>query len=111
MITIQTIRTALEAADPYTEMDLLIRIEMNTGRKVIDIFNDINPLVDKTLETVGLTEEGEEAFLGTIDALTGGCRPESNYYDPPNPAQSLINGVALPSTTFSQVSTSGQSSD
>jgi hypothetical protein len=77
-------------------MDQLVRAEMNTGRKVRDIFDDINPLVDEALDTPGLTEDGEEALWGTLDALTGNCHQDSCYYDPPGVAQSTGNHVNSP---------------
>lgn len=84
MITLDAIRTAVLAPDPYTRMDDLVRAEMTAGRKVREIFDDINPLVNTVLDIPGLTEDGEEAFLGTLDALTGNCHRDSCYYDPPN---------------------------
>ncbi|HET6573983.1 MAG TPA: hypothetical protein VFG68_10305 [Fimbriiglobus sp.] len=85
MISLDAIRTAVLAPDPYTRMDDLVRAEMAAGRRVKVIFDDINPLVNTVLDTPGLTADGEDAFLGTLDALTGGCHPDSNYYDPPAP--------------------------
>ena len=82
MITLDAVRAAVLAPDPYTQIDRLIRAELAAGRKVKDIFGDLNPLVDDTLDTPGLTEDGEEAFLGALDALTGNCHPTSCYYDP-----------------------------
>jgi hypothetical protein len=96
MITLDAIRSAILAADPYTQMDQLVRAEMNTGRKVRDIFDDINPLVDEALDTTGLTEDGEEALWGTLDALTGNCRSDQCYYDPPGVAQSTGTHANLP---------------
>lgn len=84
-MTLDAIRTAILAPDPYTQMDRLVRAEMNAGRKVKEVFDAINPLVDAALETPGLTEDGEEAFLGTLDALTGNCHPNCQYKDSPAP--------------------------
>jgi hypothetical protein len=33
-----------------------------------------------------LTEDGEEALLGALDALTGNCHRDCQYHDPPRPA-------------------------
>jgi hypothetical protein len=96
MITLDAIRSAILAADPYTQMDQLVRMEMSAGRKVRDIFDDINPLVDEVLDTPSLTEDGEEALWGTLDALNGNCRSDQCYYDPPSAAQSTGNPTSLP---------------
>jgi hypothetical protein len=82
MITLEAILAALSAADPYAGMDRLVRAEMAAGRKVDDVFNDLNPLTDAALDAPGMTDDGEEAYLGTLDALTGGCHPDSCYTDP-----------------------------
>jgi hypothetical protein len=84
VITLDSIRAAVLAPNPYTEMDRLVRAEMGAGRKVKEIFDSISPLVDEALEIEGLTEDGEEAFLGTLDALTGNCHRDCQYKDPPN---------------------------
>jgi hypothetical protein len=84
MITLEAIRSALLAPDPYTRMDQLVRAEMTAGRRVREIFDDINPLIDEALGTPGLTGDGEEALLGTLDALTGDCHRDCQYKDPPD---------------------------
>src|SRR5438094_284688 len=83
MIDLDAIRAAMLASDPFTQLDRLVRAEIAAGWKVKDIFDAINPLVDHVLDTPGLTDNGEEAFLGTLDALTGNCRADQCYYDPP----------------------------
>ena len=83
MITLDAIRAAMLAPDPYTQMDGLVRAELAAGRRVRDIFDSLSPLVDAALDTPGLTEDGEEVFLGTLDALTGMCHPNCQYKDPP----------------------------
>jgi hypothetical protein len=98
VITLDAIRTAVTASNPYDEMDRLVRAELAAGRKVKEVFDAINPLVDTVLETPGLTAGGEEAFLGTLDALTGGCHRNSNYYDSPGTAPPAgAEGVNRPS--------------
>ncbi|MDB5312006.1 MAG: hypothetical protein JWO38_6208 [Gemmataceae bacterium] len=44
MITLDAIRAAISAPDPYTQMDRLVREEMSAGRKVKEIFDAIHPL-------------------------------------------------------------------
>ncbi|MCE9567598.1 MAG: hypothetical protein K8U57_36825 [Planctomycetes bacterium] len=84
MITLDAIRAAILASDPYTQLDQLVRTELSAGRKVKEVFEAINPFVDEALDTPDLTEDGEEAFLGTLDALTGNCHRDCQYIDPPN---------------------------
>jgi hypothetical protein len=81
MMTLHTIRGAVQTPDRFAQMDRLIRAELDAGRKVKEIFEELRPLVDSVLETSGLTDDGEEAFLGTLDALSGNCHSNSQYRD------------------------------
>jgi hypothetical protein len=81
MMTLHTIQSAIRAPDPFDQMDQLIRAKLDAGRTVKEIFEDLRPLVDSVLETSGLTVDGEEAFLGTLDALSGNCQPDSQNQD------------------------------
>lgn len=83
MITLADIRAAAAAPDPYAQMDRLVRAELAGGRRVRDIVAEVGPLVDPVLETPGLTEDGEEAFLQTLSALLGQCPRSQAYQDPP----------------------------
>lgn len=83
MITLDAVRAAVAAPDPYEAMDRLVRAELAAGRRVQDVYVGLGPLVDPVLDTPGLTEDGEEAFLGTLDALTGNCDSDQWYADPP----------------------------
>jgi hypothetical protein len=95
MITLDAVREAVAAPDPFTQMDTLVRGEMAAGRQVLEVFDQLRPLVDAVLlDTPGLTEDGEEAFLGTLDALTGNCHPDCCYYDSPGPSHT--NGTGRP---------------
>ena len=94
MITLAAIRDAVLTPDPYTKMDEIVRTEMSAGHKVRAILDAINPLIDTVLDTPGLTPDGEEAFLGTLDALTGDCDPDQCYYDPPDTVRPHDPGTA-----------------
>ena len=83
MITLDAIRIAITAADPFERIDRLVRAELAAGRRVGDVLEDLRPHVDTVLDTPGLTEDGEEAFLGALDALSGNCHPDCRYTDPP----------------------------
>lgn len=84
MITLEAVRNAVAAPDPYTRMDQLVRQEMASGRRVREIIEQFKPIVDDALDTPDLSEDGEEAILGTLDALMGNCRADQRYVDPPN---------------------------
>jgi hypothetical protein len=88
MISLNTVRTALLADDPYTAIDRLIRLELDSGRTTSQIFDELNQMLDAARETPGLGEDGEEAIFGALDALQGNCHPDCNYYDRPNVSQS-----------------------
>lgn len=83
MISLQSIRKAILDTQPYSELDRLIQNELSTGRKVKEILEEMKPLIDEVLATPGMNEDGEEAFLGTLDALLGNCRKEQSYSDRP----------------------------
>ena len=72
------------SADPYTELDQLIRAELSAGRTVRQITKEFLPILNDALEMPGLTEDGEESLRGTLDALTGDCHRDCQYNDPPN---------------------------
>ena len=74
----------MSAANPFDAMDRLVRVELASGRTTSQIVGDIRPYIDAALETPGLSEDGQEAFLSTLDALTGDCRADQCYQDPTN---------------------------
>jgi hypothetical protein len=84
MINLEAVRSALLSSDPYEQMDQLVRAELAAGRKTGEIVDDFRPLIQSTLDIPTLTEDGKEAFLSTLDALTGNCRVDQCYQDPPN---------------------------
>jgi hypothetical protein len=89
MITLDTLRKALLSGSPFDEIDRLVVTELSAGRSTRQVFDEMNPLVDRVLETPGLTEDGEEALWGTLDALTGDCHPDCQYKDPPQKSLSI----------------------
>jgi hypothetical protein len=86
MITLDALRTALLAPDPYDGIDRLIRAELATGRKTAAIHDELLALVKPVRATPGLTGDAEEALFGALDGLTGSCHPDSAYQDPPEPS-------------------------
>ena len=105
MITIQSVRAAVLASDPYTEMHDLVRNEMSAGRKVKEVLDSINPLVAEALDLPDLSEDGEEALLGTLDALTGNCHRDCQYKDLPetplpNHGEFRISTHPTPATAY-----------
>lgn len=98
MISLSSIRFALLSDDPFMEMDRLIRSRLAVGRSTREIFDELNPLLDLARSTPGITENGEEALFGTMDALTGDCHPDCRYVD--SPAQSLsISTKTVPASS------------
>ncbi len=85
MISLATIRAAVLSEQPWTKLDAIVRAEMAVGRKVKEIFSDLKAIKDEVWDTPGLSEDGEDAFGDTLDALTGNCRREYCYEDPPKP--------------------------
>lgn len=98
MISLDTLRPALLSADPYAAVDRLVRAELAAGRTTGQIFDDLNPLVDQARATPGMTQDGEEALFGALDALTGDCHPDCQYKDRPNDTRPTKNGIARSTT-------------
>jgi hypothetical protein len=87
MISLETLRQALLSADPFSELDRLVRVELGAGRTTQQVFDDLNPMIDVVLATLGVTEDGEEALFGALDTLSGNCHPDCEYRDLPRDAQ------------------------
>jgi hypothetical protein len=97
MITLESLRSALLSTDPYEAVDRLVRSELGSGRRTREIFNEINSMLHEVRLTDGLTEDGEEALFGTLDALLGHCHEDCRYKDPlgiASPPQSKIDSLA-----------------
>ena len=86
MIPFDAVRGAVLADQPWSRLDELVRAELAAGRTVNDIFKELKAMADQVLDIPGLTEDGEDAFGDTLDALTGNCHPDGQYHDPPRPA-------------------------
>jgi hypothetical protein len=84
MMTLDGVRAAILSAEPFAEMDRLVRSELGAGRTTGQLVDDLRPIIDDALDTPGLTDDGEEAFLSVLDALTENCRPDQWYSDPPD---------------------------
>jgi hypothetical protein len=92
MISLEALRTALLSADPYAEIDRLVRAELAAGRSTRQLFDELYPLADAARSTPGATKDSEEALFGALDALTGNCHPDCQYTDPPRPAGPNVPG-------------------
>ncbi len=94
MITLEATRKAILSGDPYTEMDRLVRHELAAGRNTDQITSDFRPWLDAALDTPNLPTDGEEALLSALDALTGNCRADQCYQDPPQATLPTDPGTA-----------------
>ena len=83
MLTLDAIRTAAMADQPWARLDELVRAEMAAGRRVREVAGDFDRLADELWSTPGLPEDGFDAFGDTMDSLTGNCHSKSRYYDTP----------------------------
>jgi len=97
MISLDALRSAVTADRPYTEIDRLVRAELGAGRTTRQVFDDLQCLVDAAVNTPGLTEDGQEALFGALDALTGDCHRDCQYHDPPRPAGPAVAPASTPS--------------
>ena len=86
MLTLDAVRAAILSDRPWSQLDELVRAEQAAGRKVREIYADLMGMADEIDATPGLTEDGSDAFGDALDALTGMCHRDRQYYDPPGVA-------------------------
>lgn len=84
MLTLDAVRTAVLSDQPWTRLDELVRAGLSSGRTTRQIYKSLMDMADEIDTTPGLTEDGSDAFGDVLDALTGYCRQECQYNDPPN---------------------------
>jgi hypothetical protein len=87
-MTLDEVRIALRNPTPWSALDNLVRNEQAAGRKVKDIYADLQGLVEPVRALERPSEDADDAMMDTLDALAGNCRLESCYFDPP--------GLSLP---------------
>ena len=97
MITLEAVRAAVLSELPWEKLDDLVRAEIVGGRRVKDIAADFAALANDVWEAPGLSDDGQDAFGDTYDALIGNCTRSSRYTDPPaaplNPARPGVEPV------------------
>jgi hypothetical protein len=84
MISFDQVRAAVQADQPWTELDNLVRSEMASGRSTKQIFDELHGMLGKLDDMKDVSEDGMDAFGDTLDALTGHCHKDCQYKDPPN---------------------------
>ena len=84
MLTLDAIRAAALSDQPWTRLDELVRAELAVGQTTRQIYKALMGLANEFDDTPGLSEDGSDAFGDTLDALTGYCRADQCYQDPPN---------------------------
>jgi hypothetical protein len=84
MMTSEAVRAAVLSDQPWTRLDELVRTELAAGRTTAQIYATLSNMRDEITRTPTLSEDGEDAFGDTLDALTGNCHSDCQYRDPPN---------------------------
>ncbi|HET6573981.1 MAG TPA: hypothetical protein VFG68_10295 [Fimbriiglobus sp.] len=84
MISIDAVRAAVLSDEPWTRLDELVRAELASGRTTKQIFDDLRGMAKEVRGTPGLSEDGEDAFGDTLDALVGFCSSRYAYKNPPS---------------------------
>jgi hypothetical protein len=95
-MTLDEVRTALRNPTPWSAFDGLVRNEQAAGRKVKEIYADLQALVEPVRALENPSEDADDAMMDTLDALAGNCRLESCYFDPPGlplPTEKEISGL------------------
>lgn len=82
MIPFDAVRSAMQAADPSEAFYQLVRAEQGRGRKVRQIFDDLQHWLEDARAIPGVTGDATEAIFGTLDALLGHVHPSCAYRDP-----------------------------
>ncbi|QJW94291.1 hypothetical protein [Frigoriglobus tundricola] len=84
MLTLGTVRTALLSDQPWSRLDELVRAELASGRTTRQIYKSLMGMAGEIDATPDLTEDASDALGDVLDALTGYCRSDCQYKDPPN---------------------------
>jgi hypothetical protein len=84
MISLDSLRAAIQSDQPWNELDQLVRAEMLAGRSTKQISDELNGMWKEIDNMAEVTETGRDAFGDTLDALTGNCHRDCQYKDPPN---------------------------
>lgn len=83
MLTLDAVRAAVLDPQPWLRLDDLVRAELAAGRLVKQLHAELRGMAAAVWETPGITEDGEDAFGDTLDALVGHCARRYAYTDPP----------------------------
>jgi hypothetical protein len=81
MIAFDAVRSALLSDQPWSRMDDLVRAELASGRTTAEIYATLHEMADQVAGIAALSEDGEDAFGDTLDALLGNCHPDCRYQD------------------------------
>lgn len=84
MLTLDIVRTAVLSDQPWARLDELVRAELASGQTTRQIYTALMAFADDIDAIPGLTEDRSDAFGDTLDKLTGYCRADQCYQDPPN---------------------------
>lgn len=83
MITLDSLRSAALANQPWSELDRLVQAELSSGRLTNQIYDELVGMMEELRATPGFGEQSEEAFGDTLDRLSGFCHVDSAYKNPP----------------------------
>jgi hypothetical protein len=81
VININDMRTAFLADQPDGALDRVIRREMATGRRTLDIYDELSELLPQLATMPECTGDAEEALNGALLALIGQGSASTNYKD------------------------------
>ncbi len=83
MIAIDTVQNALRSPQPWSALDQLVQAELSVGRLTNQIHDDLTTALDDVRSAPDSSEDLEEPLLDTLDRLTGFCREDQVYRNPP----------------------------
>lgn len=83
MISLDALRAAALSAQPWDELDALVRTELAAGRMTSAIYDEIRSLQHTLRELPEYTDDANDAIGDTLDALSGLCPADREYKNPP----------------------------
>lgn len=83
MITTDAVRRALASPQPWSALDELVVAELAAGRLTDQLHGELITTLDEIRAEADHDEDTDEPLLDTLDRLSGNCRAELAYRNPP----------------------------
>ncbi|MFO0848524.1 MAG: hypothetical protein U0871_08210 [Gemmataceae bacterium] len=81
-MTLDAVRAAILSDQPWARLDELVRAELTAGRLTHQIGDELQGMLDELQETPGLSENGDDALMETLESLFQ-MGPRKYWYENP----------------------------